>query len=206
MKGERFEHREAAGRKLGRHLRELEVRPDIVLGIPRGGLPVGREVADILDVKLGVAVAKKITSRDKPELALGAVGAFGAVWVNEDLAKRHSNDLDRDTERAQEAAERKLGLYQEEELDVGGRKVVLVDDGMATGATMLACVRDLKDLGAEKVVVAVPVASESSVDLLKSESDRVIALEVPRFFDSVGRFYRDFEQVSDEEAKNYLDS
>lgn len=204
-----FDDRTDAGEQLGAMLREEGVDADLVLAIPRGGLPVGRAVADALDVPLDVVVAKKIGAPFNPELAIGAVAADGPVYHNEEFLSRFSIDeeeLEEREEAARAAAREKQDRYRagREPLDLAGKRVVIVDDGVATGATMTACVRAVREDAAE-VVVAVPVGSPDTVAALRGEADAVHTLETPGDFRAVGQYYSDFAQVQDEEAMAELE-
>jgi predicted phosphoribosyltransferase len=204
-----FDDRTDAGERLATRLRESGVEADLVLAIPRGGLPVGRAVADALDAPLDVAVASKVGAPGRPELALGAVAGDGSLWLNDDLVARLGVDdeyVDSAREREAEAARQKVEAYRggSPVPDVAGKRVVLVDDGVATGATAFACLRMIREGGAERVVLAVPVAAASTLPRLREEADEVVAVEVPQSFGAVGYYYSDFEQVPDDEALAYL--
>lgn len=204
-----FPDRETAGERLGERLREEGIDADIVLGIPRGALPVARPVADALDVPLDVVVTKKLGAPDNPELAIGAAGSDGSVWRNEELLDRldvPEEYVEAEAERAAETARDKAERYRGERAppDLEGKRVVLVDDGIATGATVLAAVRLAKEAGAGHVLVAVPVSSLDALDRVAEAADEVVALETPASFGAVGAHYRQFGQVSDEEARALL--
>ncbi|WP_255168561.1 phosphoribosyltransferase [Natrononativus amylolyticus] len=205
-----FANRTDAGERLAAALAERGLEADLVLAIPRGGLPVARPVADELDAPLDVVVASKIGAPTNPELAVGAVASDGSVWYNDDVID-HLDVTDTYLERARreeaDAARRKIDRYREsgEPPGVRGERVVVVDDGLATGATARACLRQLRDAGAAHVVLAVPVGAPDSLAAIESEADEVIALERPSHFGAVGQFYRSFGQVSDAEAMAYLE-
>ncbi|MFB6245936.1 MAG: phosphoribosyltransferase [Candidatus Nanohaloarchaea archaeon] len=206
-----FQDREEAGKKLGKELVARDLEADIVLAIPRGGLPLGREVADALDTELDVIVASKIGSPGNPELAIGAAASDGSYWLNEELIDRMGVDqefIDEAIEKEAENAREKLEFMRgEEELpEMGGKQVVVVDDGVATGSTAIACLRHIRDAGAEKVVLAVPVGPRDTRERLADEADEIVVLETPKAFGAVGRHYRDFEQVTDEAAREYLET
>ncbi len=205
-----FRDRTDAGRQLARELRERATAVDVVLAIPRGGLPLGRAVADELDVPLDVIVAKKIGAPDNPEFAVGAVSSDGHLWVNEDALGRNRFDrgyVERRREEVESEARQKAQRYRGEHPppDLAGKRVVVVDDGVATGATATACIRTVRAAGADEVVLAVPVGSPRTVEELRSEADEVVCLQTPSNFYAVGQFYENFRQVPDEEAIALLD-
>ena len=206
-----FEDRSDAGERLADELRRRGIEADIVLGIPRGALPVARPVADALGADLDVVVASKIGAPGNPELAIGSVASDGSVWLNEALIDHlgvSEEHLEREREREAEYAAEKAERYRDGARvpDLAGKRVVIVDDGIATGATARACLRQARDGGAERVVLAVPVASPESLSEIATEADEAIALETPQNFRAVGQFYRRFDQVPDEEAMAYLDN
>lgn len=205
-----FRDRTEAGERLAALLVEHGVDADVVLAIPRGGLPIGRPVADALGAPLDVVVAKKLGAPGNAELAIGAVSDDGAVWYNDDLVERLGvSGAYLERERAARAAEarEKAERYRGDRppLDLAGERVVVADDGLATGATALACARKVRESGADRVVLAVPVASPSGVERLAAEVDEVVSVETPSHFGAVGQFYRSFAQVPDAEARTYLD-
>ncbi|MGM0605200.1 MAG: phosphoribosyltransferase [Halobacteriota archaeon] len=205
-----FQNRTVAGERLADRLADRDVSPDRVFSIPRGGLPVAKPIADRFDVPLDVVVATKLGAPHNPELAIGAVAGDGSVWLNEELIDRLSvpqSHIDRVREEEEAVARQKVRDYREgEDLgDLSGEVVVLVDDGVATGATARACLRQLRATDAERVVLAVPVAPADTIAELREEADEVITVETPRPFVAVGSHYRDFRQVTDEEAIGYLD-
>ncbi|WP_101295092.1 phosphoribosyltransferase [Halegenticoccus soli] len=204
-----FTDRTDAGRRLGDRLVERGIEVDVVLAIPRGGLPVGRAVADRLGVPLDVIVASKLGAPHNPELAIGAVAGDGSVWLNDDLVEQlgvSEEYVERTRGEEAEAARRKVEQYRGGEAlpDLEGKRVALVDDGLATGATAVACLRQIRKAGAERTVLAVPVAPPRAVEELRGEADGIVAVETPAGFGAVGAYYRDFRQVPDEEAIEYL--
>jgi len=205
-----FRDRTDAGRQLADLLDDHDVTADVVLGIPRGGLPVARPVADALGVPLDVVVASKISAPNNPELAVGAVASDGSVWRNDELLDRlgvTDEYFERERESEADAARAKLEQYRgtDEPRDLTDERVVVVDDGLATGATTIAALRQVRAAGARSVLLAVPVGSPDSVERLRAEADEVLAVETPPHFSAVGQFYDSFEQVSDEEAMGYLE-
>ncbi|ADD07167.1 putative phosphoribosyltransferase (plasmid) [Natrialba magadii ATCC 43099] len=208
-----FTDRTDAGEQLGAYLASEGVEADIVLGIPRGALPVARPVADKLGATLDVVVASKIGAPGNPELALGAVASDGSHWLNEELVEQlqvADEYLEREQAREAEAAHEKAVQYRDngDFPAVSGKQVIVVDDGVATGATAIACLRQVADAGAAHVTLAVPVGSPRSLNELETDEpavDAVIALERPANFRAVGQYYQDFRQVSDKRARSYLD-
>lgn len=204
-----FRDRQHSGKLLAERLMEFKAANPVVLALPRGGLPVGRAVADALGAPLGVVVARKIGAPGNEEFAIGAVTARGHRVLNEH-ALRHlmmpPGYLDRVTEAQRRVAEDREARYRGlgAPLDLRGRTVVLVDDGIATGMTMRAAIADVCAQAPAQVVVAAPVMPPDTYDEMRRLADRVVALEVPEDFYAVGQFYEDFTQVSDAEAEAIL--
>ncbi|HJQ65995.1 MAG TPA: phosphoribosyltransferase family protein [Gemmatimonadales bacterium] len=203
-----FSTRRAAGQELGEELARLGLQEPVVLALPRGGVPVGYEVARRLGAPLDLLVVRKVGAPGHPELAIGAVGRLVTVSDPETLA--YLGVLQR-TFEATAARERREVQRRERALrggrpplDLQGRTAILVDDGLATGSTMLAAVRVAARLGAREVIVAVPVASRQAIERVQTEADRVISLLVPEPFAAVGYWYEDFTQTDDEEVRRLL--
>lgn len=199
-----------AGERLADRLANEDVAVDLVLAIPRGGLPLGRAVADALAAPLDVVVAKKLGAPGNAEFAIGAVASDGSTWYNEDAIDRLGVTDAYVREEWQEqtaAARQKAAAYRQGERlgDVDGQTVVVVDDGVATGSTARACLRQVREAGADPLTFAVPVGPPDTVEELESEADRVICLDTPPNFRAVGQHYRRFQQLPDEEALTYLD-
>ncbi|WP_254533788.1 phosphoribosyltransferase [Natrinema gelatinilyticum] len=206
---QRFADRTDAGVQLAEEIRDRGIDADIVLAIPRGGLPLGRAVADALDVPLDIVVAKKIGAPGNPEYAIGAVASDGSVWRNEAALRGVGVDSDYfEEKRAEEAANarRKADRYRGDrpKPDLSGETVIVVDDGVATGSTARACLRCLNETDAERIVLAIPVGPPRTIHELADETDEVVCLETPSGFRGVGQFYEDFAQVPDEKAMEYL--
>lgn len=206
-----FTDRTDAGEQLAELLQEHDVEADIVLGIPRGALPVARPIADALDVPLAIVVASKMGAPNNPEFAIGAAASDGTVWRNEDAIDQlgvpdeyFEREREQEADNARQKAERYRSGREAPELD--GNRVVIVDDGIATGATAKACLRQVADAGASHVLLAVPVGSPDSIDDLQTEADDILAVESPPNFRAVGQYYERFDQVSDEEAIAYLEN
>jgi predicted phosphoribosyltransferase len=206
-----FQDRSEAGRVLAHALDKFAGDPGvIVLALPRGGVPVGYEVARALHVPLDVFVVRKLGAPGQEELALGAL-ASGAVRVlNHDVVDALGitpEEIDRVAEREQQELERRERQYRSGRpaLDVRGRTVILVDDGLATGSSMRAAVAALRQRAPAKIVVAVPVAPPSTCEELSSEADQVVCAATPLPFYAVGQWYRDFTQTSDKEVRGLLE-
>ena len=206
----RFSDRTDAGERLAAELVDRGVDADLVLAIPRGGLPLGRAVADALGAPLDIVVASKIGAPGNPEYAIGAVASDGSAWVDDDAIDRLGVSdayVERERERETEAAREKASRYRgdRDASDPTGKTVVVVDDGAATGSTALAAVRLVRTSGADRIVLAVPVAPPETVTDLEAVADAVVVLQTPSTFGAVGAFYDRFDQVSDAEAMTYLD-
>jgi putative phosphoribosyl transferase len=201
--------RHDAGRRLGAALAHLRGEEPLVVGLPRGGVVVAYEVARALSAPLDTVVVRKLGAPSQPELAVGAVGEGGVVLVDERLAARCELDGDRlEALVARERAElvrRSLCIRGEAApLPVAGRTVVLVDDGIATGATAHAAALVLRQRGAARIVLAVPVGPRDVRARFADAVDDVVCLERPETFDAVGQAYDDFAQTTDEEVVDLL--
>lgn len=204
-----FRDRAAAGAELAAAVIARRLRaPVIVLGLPRGGVPVAFAVASALGAPLDVMVARKIGMPGEPELAIGAIAA-GNVLVQEPHAAHrmlHGAAFAQLIEREQAELERRERAYRRGRppLDLQDRTVVLVDDGLATGATMLAAIRAARAAGARRVVAAAPVASEQAAALAAEEADECVVLQAPPYLSSIGEWYERFEQLDDAEVLRLL--
>jgi putative phosphoribosyl transferase len=199
----------------GRHLAEVLARADlqdravVVDALPRGGVPVGFEVAERLGAPLDVLVVRKLGVPFQPELAMGAIGEGGVRVENADVIRSAglgSKDLEDAERRERPELERQAGLYREgrSRVDVRGRCAIVVDDGIATGSSVRAACQVVRTLGAARIIVAVPVASRMAVSDLRGECDELVCLEVPDPFFAVGEWYRDFSQTDDDEVVDLL--
>ena len=203
-----------AGRALATALKKeldeklLSQRP-LVLAIPRGGVPIGRDVATALDADLDLVVPRKLGAEGNPEYAIGAVMHDGTVYLNPEalsITGATPEYIDAEKSREMREARRRLEAYRggREEPVIKGRVVVVVDDGIATGATMIAALRWVRSRGARVVVAAAPVGPPSSVEELGQEADKVVCPLTPEPFYAIGAFYENFGQVSDEEVEEIL--
>jgi len=204
-----FRDRAEAGRLLGAALHHLRRDRPVVLGIPRGGVPVAAAVARVLDAPLDIIVARKLGAPGAPELALGAITADGGRFLNEGV--RTALAVTEEYLAWETARQLTEAKHREARLR-GGRGVVslqqrpaiLCDDGLATGATMRAALHAVRAHGATRIVVAVPVGSREACEALREEADEVVCLATPEPFVAVGRHYLDFEQVEDTEVTRLL--
>jgi len=180
----------------------------IILALTRGGVPVGFAVADRMHLPLDVIVVRKIGVPWQPELAMGAIA--GATRVLDDRMIQELGIPDEDVEdiiaREQAEMKRREDLYRggKPALDLHGRSAILIDDGLATGSTMLAAVRHVRSLKPAKVIIGVPVGSTYACEHLRREVDELVCLAIPELFFAVGEWYRDFGQISDSEVRNLL--
>ncbi|HSJ92040.1 MAG TPA: phosphoribosyltransferase family protein [Ilumatobacter sp.] len=207
-----FENREEGGRRLAAALEHLMGRADIVVvGLPRGGVPVAAQVAEALDAPLDVIVVRKLGVPYQPELAMGAIGEDGARVVDDEIVRlAHVSAEELSAVEAREQAEltRRAERFRRgrSRLPLGGRHVIVVDDGIATGSTMRAACAVARIEGAERITIAVPVAPADWTRRLAGLADEYVAVATPLDFMAVGRFYRDFRQTSDDEVVEILDA
>jgi predicted phosphoribosyltransferase len=209
MVEDRFEDREQAGRELARALAEYRGQDVLVLALPRGGLPVAYQVARALGAPLDVCVVRKLGVPGHEELAMGAITASSVV-LNEDVVdalRIPSAAISRVAAEERRELERRERLFRGRlpPLDVAGRTAILVDDGLATGATMRAAVAAIRKAGARTVVVAVPVGAPSTCTDLARQADALVCLAQPEPFYAVGAWYDDFRQVTDAEVCRWLE-
>jgi predicted phosphoribosyltransferase len=211
MAAKRYDDRREAGRLLAEALAEHRFADPVVLGLPRGGVVVAAEVARRLGAPLDIVLVRKLGAPFQPELAIGAVidGAEPQVVLNEDVVQATFASADyikQETARQVEVIEarRKLWLADRPRVPIAGKTAIVVDDGIATGATMRASLRGLKRQQPKAMVVATPVAAKETVEVLKLEADEVICLQAPYSLGAIGFFYRDFRQVTDDEVTEIL--
>src|SRR6266705_3494642 len=205
-----FANRTEAGRLLAEKLVKYADRADvIVLGLPRGGVPVAFEVAQRLGAPLDVFIVRKLGVPGFEELAAGAIASGGVRVLNEDVMRSipHADEaIEAVTARETTELERREQIYREGRPppELRDRIVILVDDGLATGATMRAAVKALRERGVAKIVVAVPVGPPDTCREFEDEADETICASVPEFFQAVGQYYEDFSQTSDDEVRELL--
>lgn len=207
-----FPDRIHAGRLLGKSLQSFADRKDIiVLALPRGGVPIGYEVAKYLNAPLDLLLVRKLGVPGHKELAMGAIVLGGERVLNHDVISMYnisSETIDHVVADEEKELRRRYRAYRDElpTPDLNNRCVILVDDGIATGATMRAAVAALRNAGPSNFVVAIPVGAKETLDLLSKEVDQVICLATPDIFLSIGQWYIDFKQVSDDEVRALLKS
>lgn len=220
-----FQNREKAGLLLAEKLKEFKSRKDvIVLAIPRGGVVVGKQLALNLKLPISCVVVKKLGAPGNPELAIGALAPSSVKYIDWDLALRNGVEqdyLDKEIEVKRKEVEervRKFMVHDSWFMVKDKKIVILVDDGIATGATTLAAIKYIKQTlsssrqartiiaGKSTIILAIPVIAKDTYGRLQSEVDEIITLEIPESFGAVGEFYREFPQVSDDEVVNILKS
>jgi putative phosphoribosyl transferase len=210
METRRFRDRAEAGRALAALLSEYAGRDDVVvLALPRGGVPVGYEVAKALEAPLDVFVVRKLGVPGHEELAMGAIATGGVVVLDERLVRTlglTGHDVEGAIEREWRELRRREAAYRGDRPppDLQGKTAILVDDGLATGATMQAAAQAVRRLGPDRVVVAVPVAAEETCDAFRDDVDEIVCAVTPSPFHAVGLWYDDFSQTGDEEVRELL--
>jgi putative phosphoribosyl transferase len=205
-----FENRVEAGRRLAEKLKKFTGRQDvIVLGIPRGGVPVAFEVAKALQAPLDIFLSRKLGVPWQEELAFGALASGGVRILDWDLIRSlglPEEEIERITKTVRAELERRERVYRggQPPLQLGGKTVLLIDDGIATGSSMRAAIKALKQMKPARVVVAVPVAPLQTYEALRFEVDEMVCVYAPEFFYAIGQFYEDFSQTTDEEVTELL--
>lgn len=206
-----FKNRSDAGRKLAARLISYKDQKPVILALPRGGVPVGAEIAEALDAPLDLVLVRKIGVPLQPELAMGAIvdGDAPLVVRNEDVIRLAGvDDIEfdavRDRERAEIERRRARYLGDRERVEVKGRVAIVVDDGVATGATTRAALRATRARGPAKLVLATPVGPTDAIEAMWEEADDVVCLEERDIFGAIGYFYDDFRQVADQEVIDLL--
>ena len=206
-----FTDRREAGNQLASRLREYKDQLGVlVLALPRGGVATGYEIACSLNVPLDIVIVRKLGFPGEPELGIGAISETGTVVLNESIISMYGvpkDYIEREISRQKEEITRRLKLYRKGKklLSLEGKTIILVDDGVATGATVKAAIATLRKEKLKKLVAALPVAPPAVADELKQMVDTFICIETPFDFMAVGSYYRDFAQVSDEEVVDFLE-
>jgi putative phosphoribosyl transferase len=201
-----YKDRKDAGKRLAEKLTHYRDKTDvIVLGLPRGGVTVAREIAGALNCPLDILIVRKIGFPGRPELAAGAVSETGTVVFNEDIVSVYGVSreyLERETARQKEEIARRIDLYRGGKgmPSLAGKTVILVDDGVATGATIKAAISTLTEERIARLVVALPVASQDAEQEIATMVDELICLQAPAGFMAVSNYYHDFTQVEDEDV------
>jgi len=204
---ERYADRTAAGHELAKRLEHLRDQRPVILGLPRGGVPVAAEVARVLAAPLDVIVVRKVGMPDQPELAVGAIGEEGARVINERVMAMADQDAVAQVEAAERAElQRRVDEWRAGAgaVPLSGRTVVIVDDGIATGATAAVAAQVARLRGASRVVIAVPVAPAEAAETLRSAADEVVVGMSPSSFAAVGQWYTDFTPTSNDEVTRLL--
>ena len=204
-----FTDRVDAGKRLASTLSNFSGKKGIVLAIPRGGVPVGFEIAKALKIPLDLIIPRKIGAPDNPELAIGAVAEDGTAILDDNLVKYlgvSREYIKEEIERQKQEISRRLETYRQDASypNLKGFDVIVVDDGIATGSTMKAALASVKNRGAASITVAVPVGPPSTIEELEEMADRVVCLYTPEYFQAIGQFYNDFGQTTDEEVIKLL--
>lgn len=205
-----FRDRSEAGRLLAHQLEHYKNRPDvIVLGLPRGGVPVAYEVAKELNVPLDVFIVRKLGVPGHEELGMGAIATGGIRIINNEVVRSLNipqQAIDYVTAQERQELERREHLYRGDRpaSDIRGKTVIVVDDGLATGSTMRVALAALRQQAPAKLVVAVPLAPPETCDQLRAEADEVVCAVTPEPFYAVGSWYRNFDQTSDDEVRNLI--
>ena len=206
-----YTNREAAGQMLARRLMSYAHTDAVVLGIPRGGVPVAKEVADALDAPLDVIVVRKLGAPGQPELGIGAVvdGDHPRAIFNQDIIEHlgvSDEYIEAEIARQLKEVNRRETAYRggRAKVPLRGKTVIVVDDGIATGSSTRAALRGVRRQKPKRLILAIPVAPAESIEALRSDADEIVCLETPEDFFAVGQFYRDFRQVSDDQVKAIL--
>lgn len=205
-----FQDRREAGKALAARLASFKGRPNlIVLGIPRGGVVVGHEIAQALGAPLDVYITRKIGAPHNPELAIGAVASDGTLLIDHQLVRRlgvSQDYVEEESERQRQEIGRRLAEYRGEGPgpELADKVVILADDGVATGATTLVTIQAIKSQQPTELVLAVPVGPRDSIESLRQEVDQLVCLHAPEIFWAVGAFYNVFDQTTDDEVKALL--
>lgn len=206
-----FKNREDAAIKLAAKLTEYKNESDaIILGLPRGGVPIAAKIAEILSLPFDIIITKKLTDPLNPELAFGAVTQEGTPILDTKIIETYQiseNYIQKEIEKVFKEIQRRLKEYRKNKppLNLNNKTAIIVDDGIATGSTIKAAIESAKNQNAKKIIVAVPVAPPEIIDELKKNVDEIICLEAPKFFSAVGQFYESFPQLEDAQVIEILE-
>jgi predicted phosphoribosyltransferase len=200
-----FKNRMDAAQQLAARLKETEIENGIVLAVPRGGIPVGYEIAKTLKLPLEVFLSKKIGHPNNPEFAIGSVTLNGTV-VNDNVMGADQDYITRQSQKILGELKEKFKTYMDDKkpADLKGKTVILTDDGVATGSTLISAVEAIRKSSPKKIIIAVPVSPPETGRKLKRIADEFICLATPSDFFGVGQYYYDFSQVEDEEVIQFL--
>ena len=202
-----FRDRFEAGELLADRLKDFIDKDSVVVALPRGGVPIAKAIANRYSIPMDIYFVKKIPSPYNQEAAIGAISEDGYIFVDErakvmlNVADEYIQEI---ANKKKEEIREKREIYQKEKIDLKDKNVFLVDDGIATGASMLVAAKSIKEKGAKKVYIASPVAPKEVVSKLKEVADEVILLQTPADFMAVGQYYQDFHQLDDEEVIGLL--
>lgn len=205
-----FANRQEAGQLLAKELKDYDKAPNaIILALPRGGLPIADEIRNALNLPLDICLVRKLGSPNQRELAIGAITMNNVRVLNQDVINSlgiPESEIERVTKMEQKELARRNQIYRKDRPTplIKGKTVILVDDGLATGATMRAAIKGIKSLEAKEIIVAVPVSAADTYQDIKTEVNKIVCLSVPRMFFAVAQWYEDFPQVSDEEVEEIL--
>lgn len=207
---ERFADRRDAGRRLAEPLSDLATADPVVVALPRGGVPVAREISQLLGAPLEILAVRKLGAPGNPEYGFGAIAEDGTRMIDPEATAVlgiRNRELEKIAERERAELRRRVQAYRGDRPppNLEGRTVVIVDDGAATGLTDVAAIRAIRSQHARWVTLALPVCSTEALELLRGEADQVVCLRAPRRLYGVGHWYHDFKQVSDQEVVDALD-
>jgi len=203
-----FQNRIDAAKKLAKNLEWVKNNDPILLAIPRGGVIIGDIISSTLNIALDIIVSKKIASPHNPEFAIGAVMPDGSYVLNEEVTKMlniSQNYIDSEVASTVKEIERRLMKFRgSKEYGLEGKTVVLVDDGIATGATMFVAIQWVKKQKPKQIIVAIPIGPKETIDQMNKVVDKVVVLQAPDYFNAVGEFYHEFDQVDDYKVREIM--
>lgn len=206
-----FKNRQVAGERLAEKLIDLKNNESVILALPRGGVPIAAAIAEKLKLPFTVFVVRKIGAPDQPEFGVGALAEGGLIIFDQQslaLANLTAKDLEPIVQLENEELKRRVALYRANRPlpDIKNKTVILVDDGLATGITAMAAIRSLKLKQPQKIILAIPVCPVATLKKLQKEAGELLCLNSPQYFNAVGEWYEEFNQVSDEEVIEMLNT